>query len=110
MNISDIGPALECQAVQGEYEDRPLRGGFTSDLLSDVMGKAKADSVLITIQAHKNTVAVASLAGVCAIVICSDRPVPADMVAAAKEEGVAVFRTALNQFESSGRIWTALKA
>jgi hypothetical protein len=110
MMISELGSGLGYDPLQQKFEDRPLRGGFTSDLLSDVMGKAKADSVLITIQAHKNTVAVSSLAGICAIVICSNRPIPDDLLAAAREEGIAVFRTSQNQFEVSGRVWTALKA
>lgn len=110
MMISELGSSLNYDLVQPKFEDRPLCGGFTSDLLSDVMGKAKADSVLITIQAHKNTVAVSSLAGICAIVICSNRPIPDDLITAAREESIAVFRTAHNQFEVSGRVWTALKA
>ncbi len=39
-----------------------ISDAYTGDLLSDVMGNAPSDSVLMTIQAHKNTVAVASLA------------------------------------------------
>ncbi len=109
MMISELGSRLGLEAVQAKYEDRPLRGGFTSDLLSDVMGKAKPDSVLITIQAHRNTVAVSSLAGICAVVVCSNRPIPDDMLSAARDEGIAVFRTQHNQFEVSGRVWTALK-
>lgn len=78
-----------------------IRLGFTSDLLSDVMGNAPADSVFITIQAHKNTVAVASLAGLAAIVLCSNRQAPPDMLEAAKQEDIAVYQTAENQFWAS---------
>ncbi len=74
---------------------------FTSDLLSDVMANAKEGSVLITIQAHKNTVAVSSLVGVVAILVCNNRPVLDDMLVAAQNEGIAIFRTSKNQFETS---------
>ena len=74
---------------------------FTSDLLSDVMAHAAENSVLITIQAHVNTVAVASLAGIRAILACSSRPVAADMLAAARHPQIAVYRTPLNQFDAS---------
>ncbi|MBN2875543.1 MAG: iron-sulfur binding hydrogenase, partial [Spirochaetales bacterium] len=37
---------------------------YSSDLLSDVMANAVEGSVLITIQAHLNTIAVASLVGI----------------------------------------------
>jgi hypothetical protein len=109
MNISDLSSVLGFKAVQSVFDDRPISDGFTSDLLSDVMGKAKADSVLITIQAHKNTVAVSSLAGICAVVVCSNRPIPDDMVSSAREEGIAVFLSHMNQFEVSGLVWERLR-
>jgi len=109
MRTSDLQKALPCKLVQARFEDRVLSGAYTSDLLSDVMGKAEADSVLITIQAHKNTVAVASLVGLAAIVLCGDRPIPEDMVEAAAAEGVALFSTSLTQFEVSGRLWPELR-
>ena len=74
---------------------------YTSDLLSDVMGHCGDESVLITIQNHLNTIAVCTLAGIEAIVICHDRPVPDDMAEAAKREGVAIITTSLSQFECS---------
>jgi hypothetical protein len=104
MYISDLGRTLGYEPVQPEYQDREVEDGYTSDLLSDVMANAASDSVLITIQAHKNTVAVASLVGISAIVVCNSRPIPDDMTEAAKQEGVAVYRTAENQFTASARV------
>jgi len=53
-------------------------------------------------------VAVASLVGLAAIVICNDRPIPPDMVEAAAAEGVAIFLTKSSQFEVSGLLWPEL--
>ncbi len=72
------------------------------------MANAKADGVLVTVQAHKNSVAVASLVDLGAIIVCNSRPLPEDMVEAARAEGVAVFRSAQNAFEVSGRLWAEL--
>ncbi len=108
MRISELAAALELEAVQPDCQDRPISSGYTSDLLSDVMANAAADGVLITVQAHKNAVAVASLVGLAAIVICNGRPVPEDMIEAARAEGVALFRTQANAFATSGRLWLAL--
>lgn len=108
MRTSDLAPILGLEVLQGEYEDRELAGGYTSDLLSDVMANAKAEGVLVTIQAHRNTIAVASLVGIAAIVVCNARPAPADMLEAAKAEGVAVLGTPATQFEVSGRLYNAL--
>ena len=104
MNISDIQSIASMTCLQGEYEDGVVFGGYTSDLLSDVMANAQEGSVLITIQAHKNTVAVSSLTGVVAIIICNSRPVTDDVLEAAKDEGIAIFRTTYNQFQSSSLI------
>jgi serine kinase of HPr protein (carbohydrate metabolism regulator) len=54
-------------------------------------------------------VAVATLVNISAIVICNNRPLPEDMLEAAKDEGVAVIRTKENQFTVSGKIWELLK-
>ena len=99
-------PRTEC--VLDASADAEVTSAFTSDLLSDVMGNAAENSVLITIQAHQNTIAVASLVGICAILACSSRPIPSDMLEAARKNNIAIFRTPLNQFEASVAIHTLL--
>jgi serine kinase of HPr protein (carbohydrate metabolism regulator) len=64
---------------------------------------------LITIQAHKNTVAVATLVNITAIVVCNSRPLPEDMLEAAKDEGIAVLLTKENQFTVSGKLYELLR-
>jgi len=86
-----------------------VRCAYTSDLLSDVMGHCPEDSVLITVQNHKNTVAVATLAGVLAILVVHGRPIPDDMLVLARREGVALLRTAHDQFTTSCRIGALLE-
>lgn len=86
-----------------------VHAAFTSDLLSDVMGNAPDNSILITVQGHKNTVAVASLAGIQAIVLCSKRSAPEEMTDAALREGIAVFSTSDDQFTASWKIAQGLQ-
>jgi hypothetical protein len=111
MRISEIVTALgiDIEIVQDQYSDREISTGYSSDLLSDVMANATADGVLVTVQAHKNAVAVASLVGLAAIIVCNSRPLPADMIESARAEGVAVFRSHETAFEVSGRLWAALR-
>ncbi|MFP4362715.1 MAG: hypothetical protein ACLFR1_02470 [Spirochaetia bacterium] len=108
MKIRKIAETLEYEIVQNDFEDDDITEGYTSDLLSDVMAHAPADSAFITIQAHKNAVAVSSLAGVLAIIICNSRPIPDDMTAAAAEEGIAILRTSEDQFTASYKLARAL--
>lgn len=108
MKIKELETLFGLCPVQDTYEDREILAGYTSDLLSDVMGNAPERSVLITIQAHKNTVAVATLVGILAIIICNGREIPQDMISAAQEERIAIFHTPENQFTISGRLYCHL--
>jgi predicted transcriptional regulator len=109
MTIREIAAALGAEICQDEFEDTELTGAYTSDLLSDVMAYAKDGGALITIQAHKNTVAVATLVNISVIVICNSRPLTDDMMEAAKDEGIAIIRTKENQFTVSGKIYNILQ-
>jgi hypothetical protein len=105
MTIREAAQVLGAEIIQDDFEDTQLTGAYTSDLLSDVMANAKDGGALITIQAHKNTVAVATLVNISVIVVCNSRPIPEDMVQAAQSEGVAIIRTAENQFTVSGKLY-----
>jgi hypothetical protein len=109
MTIREAAGALGAEIVQAEFDDADLSGAYTSDLLSDVMANAKDGGALITIQAHKNTVAVATLVNITCIIICNKRPLPEDMLASAKDEGIAVLLTKENQYTVSGKLWELLK-
>jgi hypothetical protein len=109
MTIREAADALGAKIIQDEFEDTELSGAYTSDLLSDVMANAKDGGALITIQAHKNTVAVATLVNISVIVVCNSRPIPDDMVAAAKDEGIAIILTKENQYKVSGKLYALIE-
>jgi len=108
MTIREIADLLDAKIAQDGYSDVPVVGAYTSDLLSDVMAHAREGGALITIQAHKNTVAVATLVNVSCLIICNNRPLPEDMLEAAASEGIAVLVTSDNQFTVSGKLWEFL--
>jgi len=107
MTIRELAEMLGAEICQDRFDDSELSSAYTSDLLSDVMAHARDGGALITIQAHKNTVAVATLMDLSAIVVCNSRPLPEDMLEAAGNEGIAVLRTGENQFTVSGKVWQA---
>jgi hypothetical protein len=109
MKVGELRDLLGCRELESGDPEAMIAAGYTSDLLSDVMANGAEDSVLVTIQAHKNTVAVAAITGVRAIVICNERPVPDDMLAAAASERIAVLVTRDNQFTVSHRIAVELE-
>jgi len=108
MKLSKFADEFNLEVIQNQYEDCEINDGYTSDLLSDVMANAPAESVLITIQAHKNTIAVAGLAGIRAVVVCNNRKIEEDMIKAAKEEEIAIFKTKENQFRTTHKISAAI--
>ena len=108
MTIREAAATLNAEIMHDQFDDALLNGVYTSDLLSDVMANAKDGGALITIQAHKNTVAVATLVNITAIIICNSRPIPGDMLETAKEEGIAILRTPENQYTVSGKLYRLL--
>ncbi len=104
MTLKDVAARLGWKLLTESSLEAEAATGFTSDLLSDVMGNAQSEAVFITIQSHKNTIAVASLAGLPAVLLCSNREAPSDMIAAAEKEDIALFQTPDNQFLASVRL------
>ncbi|MDZ7794185.1 MAG: iron-sulfur binding hydrogenase [Spirochaetia bacterium] len=108
MKVQEIQDCIAGEAKAPGDPAAEIQNAYTSDLLSDVMGNAPANSVLITVQGHKNTVAVANLVGMPAIILCNGRGVPQDMQESAEQEGIALYTTKFDQFTASYKIAQAL--
>ncbi|MDR2849650.1 MAG: hypothetical protein LBW77_03795 [Verrucomicrobiota bacterium] len=108
MTLEDLTAACGWEAVLLPDPHAEVTGAYTSDLLSDVMAHCPDGAVLVTVQNHTNTVAVCTLVGAPAVLVVHRRDIPDDMRAAAEREGVALLRTADNQFEASLKIGKAL--
>ena len=62
MKVKELVEKLNLKVLSGEKGlDREIDGCYISDLLSDVMGNAMEGNIWITLQTHKNVMAVASL-------------------------------------------------
>ena len=94
-----------CGDMLGQHE---VKGGYVSDLLSDVMGNAKEGQVLITLQTHKNVMAVASLKDLSAVVLVKGLVPDADTLQHAEEEKIPMLGTNLETFEIAGRLYNIL--
>jgi serine kinase of HPr protein (carbohydrate metabolism regulator) len=105
MTVQDIIEPLALEPVAGKRGlDREVSGGYVSDLLSDVMGHAREGQVWITLQTHKNVVAIASLKEIPVVVLVRGRRPDDDAAAAAEEEGIVICSTPLETFEACGRL------
>jgi predicted transcriptional regulator len=85
--------------------DQEITGGYVSDLLSDVIAHAKAGHVWITLQTHRNIIAVATLKELAAIALVAGRTPDSETLAKAREEDVPVLASRLPAFELAGRLY-----
>jgi predicted transcriptional regulator len=94
----------------GKGLDHDISGGYTSDLLSDVMGHAEAGNVWITLQTHKNIMAIASLKELAAIVLVKGYEPNEDTLLQSYEENIPILGTDAETFEISGIIYNLIKS
>lgn len=85
--------------------DAEVGSGYAADLVSCAMAGAQKGGIWITLQGHLNIVAVASLLDLTAIIVTENKPVEADVLAKANEEGIPILSTPLTTFEVAGRLW-----
>ena len=99
MTVAQLCERLKLECLAMPSPDREVIGAYAGDLLSWVMGRAKADCLWATIMNNMNVLAVASLADVALTVICEGCEVSEELVNAAKEKGVNLIRTELPIYE-----------
>ncbi len=87
-----------------------VTGGYTGDLLSDVMANAKQGDVWITRQIHQNIVAVATLKELSGIILVNSSQPAKDTLEKAIQENIPILVSDLPAFEITGRIYDLLKA
>lgn len=85
--------------------EREVKGGYTSDLLSHVMSRAREGDLWVTVQAHQNIVAVAVLLNLAGIIIAGGIEPQEETLNKAEAEGVTIFTTDLPAFEVVGRLY-----
>jgi hypothetical protein len=109
MKVSELVAQLRLKVWDGNRcPDREITGGYTSDLLSDVIGHARAGNVWMTLQTHKNVMAIATLKDLAAVVLVKGYEPEADMLAQSMIEEIPVLGTEDETFEISGKIYKLL--
>ncbi|MFZ4549817.1 MAG: serine kinase [Bacteroidales bacterium] len=109
MQVKDIISVLGLKIFGGNQGlEREISGGYTSDLLSDVMGHADCGKVWITLQTHKNVIAIASLKELAAVILIKGLEPDTDMLAQAEEEGIPVLGSTEQAFEITGKLFNLL--
>jgi hypothetical protein len=99
LGLEHLTPALDAPVTA------ELTAGYASDLLSDVLANAPEGGVLVTLQVHLNVVAVASHTELSAVIFTSGRAPDPEIVAKAMTEGLHLYATDADTFETVGRLF-----
>lgn len=109
MKVSDLLNLEDFSLVTKEVNcDTEICGGYTSDLLSDVMGHSDEGMAWITIQTHKNIVAIASLKELSCVIIANGNVPSQDLMDTAINENIPILSTPLSSFDCSGVLYQML--
>ncbi|MBQ2841722.1 MAG: hypothetical protein IJE72_01645 [Clostridia bacterium] len=81
--------------------EREINNVYIGDLLSWVMGRAKADNAWITIMSNINIVAVASLADVACIILAEGVTLDSTVAETANTKGVNILTSDLPAYETA---------
>ena len=110
MTVNDIVQKMGLNIFGGKKGlYREVNDGYVSDLLSDVMGNASEGDVWITLQTHKNVMAVASLKDVAAVVLVKGLKPDEDTLKQSNEENIPLLGTEMEAFEVAGQLYAMIK-
>jgi predicted transcriptional regulator len=108
MKVREIQGLLGSTLAAGEKGlDREVKGGYCGDLLSDVMANSPVGSLWMTIQSHKNILAVAVLKEMAAIILVNGHQPDDETKAKADEEGIPIMISALSAYDVAGKLFQA---
>ena len=99
MTVAEFAKKYSLEVLSLPAPEREIKGGYMGDLLSWVMGRAKADQAWITIMSNQNIIAVASLVDVACIILAEDVRLEESIIENAKAKGVNVLATKEPAFE-----------
>jgi len=106
MKIIDLVNALNLKVFSGSAGiNNEVRGGYVSDLLSDVMGNANEGEVWITLQTHRNILAIASLKDLSAIILVKGLIPDQSTIDKSNEENIPILGTDDQTFRIAGRLY-----
>ena len=110
-NVKQLVDQLNLKVFCGEeHLDREIKGGYVSDLLSDVMGFAKEGDVWVTLQTHKNVIAIASLKELACVIVVKGFTPEADMLEQAKEEEIPILGPDKQTVHCTGKLYQCINS
>lgn len=106
MNLKQIVETLDAVPLHAPdgWEELEIKDVFASDLISDILVSEGDEQVLLTSLTSPQVVRTASLVGAEAILLVHRRQTPPGLEAAARQQDMPLFRSALSKFEACVRL------
>ena len=109
MKVNELVEKLGLKVLAGANGlDREIDGCYISDLLSDVMGNAMEGNIWITLQTHKNVMAVASLKELACIILVKNLVPNDETIEQSNDEDLPLLQTSLPTYEIAGLVYNLL--
>lgn len=103
LTLADAVSALQADTIVPPLApDVHVTGCFAADLMSDVLAFAREGALLLSGLTTDQTVRTAAIKHLVGIIVIEGKEIGSDMIEAANDEGIPVYRTALSKFEACG--------
>ena len=99
MTVKMLSEKLQLEVIAMPCGEREIHGAYICDLLSWVMGRAKADDAWITIMSNVNIAAVAALADTACIILAEGVELENNVIEVALNKGINILASAEPAYE-----------
>ena len=106
MNLKQIVEKLDAAPLYApeDWEELNIEEVFASDLISDILVSEGDNQILLTSLTSPQVVRTAALVGAVAIVLVHRRQASPGLEAAAREQGIPLFRSSIAKYDACVRL------
>ena len=106
MQLREVIQLVSCDLITGEeHLDREFQHAFGSDLMSDVLAYVENDALLLTGLINHQVIRTAEMLDLKAILFIRGKRPSEDVIALAKEQGLALLSTKHTMYTASGILY-----
>lgn len=105
MLLANIAQNLNLNPINEPGADVEVTSGYASDLLSDVLAKAKNGAIWATNQKHINIIGVAVMLNLAGVIIAGGIEPDENTAAKAREENIPLYITEVSLFDVAGKLY-----
>ena len=108
MTLAQVVDILKAEVVVPAPDGAaPVSGCFAADLMSDVLAFARSGSLLVTGLATDQAIRTAAIKRLVAVVVIEGKAVGGEMIEAAHEQQMPIYRSPLSKYETCGLLLQA---